>query len=551
MSQFNARLRALDNEYVAHVCASSTELCAVAQRHGTDKVKSLRHEYTKVMHHFFKPVQASVVYVLEVGVGVDTKTNVKGKCMRAWNEYFSRAEVHGIDNDPVCMFDDEIDGRALRTYLVDQGDGAQLSDFVSRQKRDNILYDLIVDDGSHIARDQKCSLTHLLDLLNPDHGIYMVQSLDPSVIDKTHEIVDDKVDAILRSRGMYAHIFDTRFLNTRVLDDLLLVIHRNVCPVLRPPCAGSLVSISSRHMLDARRPGDLVVMFCCDAENMPGLWACVRSIFQNTKSPDRIKFCVLLDGCTELFRKYASAYVRYREHCPRVGADRTCFDGVDALLRHFDVRDLAQYSLLFSSIDYRSVPKDKMYLANKSNFSRFILPHVFQDIDHALYMDTDIVCNLDVYDVLGLVDERAGLNAASATQYLDYDYAKNMNIQHVLGATCRATDMFNAGVFYWNCKEYREQNMLAQVCSIIERRKTIRYYLGTQPVLNILYFKKVHFLPKEWNITSDRVERYLADCAAGGKTLMTAQFIRHYTGRDKPWNRKRCTLWDAYEVALC
>jgi len=103
--------------------------------------------------------------VVEIGV-------LGGASLRMWREYFPRAQIFGIDVDheAEANADDRI------TVLIgSQSDTAFLNTMLERTGR----LDIVLDDGSHYARDQITTLLHLWRHVTPG-GIYVVEDLHTS-----------------------------------------------------------------------------------------------------------------------------------------------------------------------------------------------------------------------------------------------------------------------------------------------------------------------------------------------------------------------------------
>jgi predicted O-methyltransferase YrrM len=104
--------------------------------------------------------------VLEIGVH-------KGASLRMWEEYFPNAEIVGVDIDEACLFNA---GR-IRCYHGNQSDVTSLIAIADKACREFGLFDLIVDDGSHLAADQIKTAWALLPFLAKG-GIYVCEDIE-------------------------------------------------------------------------------------------------------------------------------------------------------------------------------------------------------------------------------------------------------------------------------------------------------------------------------------------------------------------------------------
>src|SRR3990167_5400681 len=102
-------------------------------KYATDK-STITHCYLDNYAKYFESWRNKEFVFLEIGVAA-------GNSIRMWREYFPKAKVYGIDNNPDCA------GEGI--FIGSQSDNVFL---------DKILVeigspDIILDDGSHIGKD--------------------------------------------------------------------------------------------------------------------------------------------------------------------------------------------------------------------------------------------------------------------------------------------------------------------------------------------------------------------------------------------------------------
>lgn len=150
-----------------------TELCELARHYGTDKGgwhhpkdndSGTCHNYTPAYHELFKRRRKSVRWMLEIGIA-------HGYSLRMWRDYFPNAQIIGLDRDPPCIFTEE----RIRCFLADQNSREDLERVVNHLG--NPGFDLIVDDGSHVAGHQIFAARVLLPALS-SKGIYVIEDLE-------------------------------------------------------------------------------------------------------------------------------------------------------------------------------------------------------------------------------------------------------------------------------------------------------------------------------------------------------------------------------------
>lgn len=156
------------------VASGLTDLCRLAEHHGTDKLGV----YTPFYDLLFRDRREKVLKVLEIGIGtLETMSHVPeykpGASLRMWKDYFPSAEIYGLDKDLSAVLG--ISEERIFTWQADQS---------SEQSLENVMpslalggkFDLIVDDGSHKPEDQLLTFRILSRLLVP-HGLYIIEDV--------------------------------------------------------------------------------------------------------------------------------------------------------------------------------------------------------------------------------------------------------------------------------------------------------------------------------------------------------------------------------------
>jgi hypothetical protein len=152
-----------------------TPLCHLCRRYGSDKggarlpkESDTCHNYTPTYYELFKHRRNRVKWVLEIGIG-------HGFSLRMWRDFFPNAQIIGLDRDPptinACKGEERI-----RCFLADQNSQQDLQGVVDRLH--NPGFDLIVDDGSHVAGHQIHAARVLLPALHPERGLYVIEDLE-------------------------------------------------------------------------------------------------------------------------------------------------------------------------------------------------------------------------------------------------------------------------------------------------------------------------------------------------------------------------------------
>jgi hypothetical protein len=135
--------------------------------------------------------------VLEIGI-------CQGESLKMWEEYFINSNVYGIDITDQYIKDLIVENK----YNIIIGDAC--SENILKYLND-LIFDVIIDDGSHLINDQINSFNILKNKMKPN-GIYIIEDVNnlDSTID-TYKKLHNNVE-----------IIDNRHVKNRV-DDVLVI----------------------------------------------------------------------------------------------------------------------------------------------------------------------------------------------------------------------------------------------------------------------------------------------------------------------------------------
>lgn len=132
----------------------------IGLKHNTDK--AFFHQYLD-FYQIKLPKRNFAGRLLEIGV-------MDGASIKMWREYYPKAEIVGVDiNDK-----SHLQYENVTILQLDATDPEQLKDLG--------IFDIIIDDGSHMTADQQKSFEHLyLNQLSPK-GYYIIEDLHTSLM---------------------------------------------------------------------------------------------------------------------------------------------------------------------------------------------------------------------------------------------------------------------------------------------------------------------------------------------------------------------------------
>lgn len=132
---------------------------------GTDK--AYYHTFTKFYEPYFRPLRDKEITILEIGI-------FDGGSLRMLQSYFPRAHIYAIDINPHSV---KNYGERISTYLCSQTDTSRL-DSLFQDK----MFDIILDDGSHVCSHQQISLATLFRRVKPG-GMYICEDIHTSFLE--------------------------------------------------------------------------------------------------------------------------------------------------------------------------------------------------------------------------------------------------------------------------------------------------------------------------------------------------------------------------------
>ena len=122
--------------------------------------------YLPIYDELFAPFVGREIRFLEIGV-------FRGGSLRMWRQFFGAEGVlYGIDIDPKCA---AYDGRHGQVRIGSQND----PEFLKRVVAEMGGVDVVLDDGSHRARDQRVSFDVLFPML-AQGGLYVIEDMHTS-----------------------------------------------------------------------------------------------------------------------------------------------------------------------------------------------------------------------------------------------------------------------------------------------------------------------------------------------------------------------------------
>ena len=165
--------------------------------------KNTSHTYTGVYHDLFKDIRLKKMNVLEIGI-------LSGGSLVLWDEYFPYSTIFGID----IKFDLVQYGQDRPSINFIKGN-AYDEQTIETFKVNNILFDIIIDDGPHTLESQILCAEKYSQLLT-ENGIMVIEDV-PSL-----EAAFTICNNFPKDTNKKYHIIDLRYCKGR-FDDIMII----------------------------------------------------------------------------------------------------------------------------------------------------------------------------------------------------------------------------------------------------------------------------------------------------------------------------------------
>jgi hypothetical protein len=162
---------------------SNTELCELFVKYHSDKCPQVGHSYSPHYYDLLKDGKETFLNILEIGIGNNElmkplygENYIIGGSLKAFNEFFINANIFGVDIRKDVLFSE---GR-IKCFYTDQSNSKELHKTIKEIKKinddENLKFDLIIDDGSHITNHMILSFNTLGEYLK-SNGIYIIEDI--------------------------------------------------------------------------------------------------------------------------------------------------------------------------------------------------------------------------------------------------------------------------------------------------------------------------------------------------------------------------------------
>ncbi|GHU62571.1 glycosyl transferase family 8 [Spirochaetia bacterium] len=281
-------------------------------------------------------------------------------------------------------------------------------------------------------------------------------------------------------------------------------------------------------------PDTVPVVFTSSDYYVPYMSVTMQSIMENADKNKKYGFFILHQSISPESMKLLNVQVN-------------CFSNFS--IRYIDVTDYFK--------DFNPDISDSFLHLTKEVYFRLLVPYIFDRYDKVVYLDTDMICFIDISKLYDfelhdnmLAASRGVMDIASYHKYGRNFETKDIITFDGLAALKNPDNYFNSGMLVFNIKEWN-----ISLDELFEFTISRNWRVLDQDLLNVLCEGKVLLLPLEYNFVdftqnddSHWCLSYLPDYIK--KEYIDAQkspqIIHFQAFYKKPWNTNRYNVYFEY-----
>ena len=135
-----------------------------SQPHKKDNIKKKAHSYSKFYEHYFKDIRNNNLNIIEIG-------SFYGNASAALFFYFKNSNIFGADINPDMFL---YKSKRVNNFFLNNSKRELIEKNLKNKK---VEFDIIIEDASHMLKDQVLTLFMYFKLLKPG-GIFIIEEID-------------------------------------------------------------------------------------------------------------------------------------------------------------------------------------------------------------------------------------------------------------------------------------------------------------------------------------------------------------------------------------
>lgn len=264
----------------------------------------------------------------------------------------------------------------------------------------------------------------------------------------------------------------------------------------------------------------LPFVFTCDDKYFKYTAVVITSILVNLNKNCHYEFNIVSDFISDENKSKAESYIaKYK----------------NASIKFIELKDIDDSQFFLNS-----------YM-NATTYYRFYVAEIFKKYDYILYLDSDLIVNADLSNLLDInLEDKLALCANSS--FILRKIRKNDDPYYPISYFTDILKMpepkeyFNAGVIIFNLNEMRKQNIQEKLFQALDEIKEPK--LQDQDILNSVFSRNggAKIIDQKYNLTRQNKisqSRILLNAIQRrfglNKNRPWLFYIYHYVGKEKPW----------------
>ena len=179
--------------------------------------KNTSHSYISTYERLFSSKKMFKNNILEIGIGEPKQNKENGGSIKLWFDYFPNSTIYGLDIHDISNVNDIIKNND-RIKLFTSINAYDTTFIENTFVKNNIKFDILIDDGPHTLDSMVFFVRHYLHLLN-ETGVLVIEDI-PDIT-----WINILIQNVPEEYRKFIQIEDLRHVKNR-WDDIMFIINK-------------------------------------------------------------------------------------------------------------------------------------------------------------------------------------------------------------------------------------------------------------------------------------------------------------------------------------
>ena len=179
--------------------------------------KNTSHSYISTYERLFSSKKMFKNNILEIGIGEPKQNKENGGSIKLWHDYFPNSTIYGLDIHDISNVNDIIKNND-RIKLFTSINAYDTTFIENTFVKNDIKFDILIDDGPHTLDSMIFFVTHYLPLLN-ETGVLVIEDI-PDIT-----WINILIQNVPEEYRNFIQIEDLRHVKNR-WDDIMFIINK-------------------------------------------------------------------------------------------------------------------------------------------------------------------------------------------------------------------------------------------------------------------------------------------------------------------------------------